>query len=93
MTAGQHRDVARWRALSLAEQFGEVVVDFLAGSNEYDSTGPSLQKYFDHFALAARRAHLAGSSEADSRARAEEVAHRSDARVIFPTACILPRQR
>jgi hypothetical protein len=24
------------------------------------STGPSLQKYFDQFALAARRAHLAG---------------------------------
>jgi len=37
----------------------EVVVDFLAGSNEYGSTGPSLQKYFDQFALAARRAQLA----------------------------------
>jgi hypothetical protein len=37
----------------------EVVVDFLAGSNEYGSTGPSLQKYLDHFAIAARRAHLA----------------------------------
>ncbi len=50
--AGQRfrlREIARAR---------EVVVDFLAGSNEYGSTGPSLQKYFDHFALAARRAHL-----------------------------------
>jgi hypothetical protein len=36
----------------------EVVVDFLAGSNEHGSTGPSLQKYFDHFARAARRAQL-----------------------------------
>jgi hypothetical protein len=32
--------------------------DFLAGANEYRSTASSLQKYFDHFALAARRAHL-----------------------------------
>ena len=114
MTEPQHRDVARWHGLSLAEQFGnvgseigrairwstknpvtaqaalyrgldlfdlmlddprhrgslarlreiararEVVVDFLAGSNEYGSTGPSLQKYFDQFAVAARRAHFAG---------------------------------
>jgi hypothetical protein len=40
------REVARAR---------EVVVDFLAGSNEYGSTGPSLQKYFDAYAVAARR--------------------------------------
>ena len=39
------REVARAR---------EVVVDFFAGSNQYRSTGPSLQKYFDAFALAAR---------------------------------------
>jgi hypothetical protein len=38
----------------------ERVVDFLAGSNEYGSTGLSLQRYFDHFALAARRAHFFG---------------------------------
>ncbi len=44
------REIARAR---------EVVVDFLAGTNEYGSTGPSLQKYFDQFALAARRAHMA----------------------------------
>ena len=52
----QHRgSVARLREIARAR---EVVVDFLAGANEYGSTGPSLQKYFDHFALAARRAHL-----------------------------------
>jgi len=31
-------------------------VDFFDGPNQYHSTGPSLQKYFDAFALAARRA-------------------------------------
>jgi hypothetical protein len=52
----QHRgSIARLREIARAR---EVVVDFLAGSNEYGSTGPSLQKYFDYFALAARRAHL-----------------------------------
>jgi len=33
----------------------EVVVDFFAGSNEYGSTSASLMKYFDQFALLARR--------------------------------------
>ncbi len=47
------REIARAR---------EVVVDFLAGANEYGSTAQSLQKYFDQFALAAHRAHRAGSS-------------------------------
>ena len=52
----RHRgSVARLREIARAR---EVVVDFLAGENEFGSTGPSLQKYFDHFALAARRAHL-----------------------------------
>ncbi len=61
----QHRrSVARLREIARAR---EVVVDFLAGSNEYGSTGPSLQKYFDYFAVTARRAHLA---KADERARA-----------------------
>jgi hypothetical protein len=41
------REVARAR---------EVVADFFAGPNEYGSTGPSLQKYFDAFAIAAKRA-------------------------------------
>jgi hypothetical protein len=40
------REIARAR---------EVVVDYLAGSNQYGSTAPSLLKYFDAFALAARR--------------------------------------
>jgi hypothetical protein len=40
------REVARAR---------EVVVDFFAGSNEYGSSAQSLQKYFDAYALAARR--------------------------------------
>jgi hypothetical protein len=54
----QHREsVARLREIARAR---EVVVDFIAGTNEYGSTGPSLQKYFDQFALAARRARRAG---------------------------------
>jgi len=54
----RHRQsVARLREIARAR---EVVVDFLAGSNEYGSTGASLQKYFDQFALAARRAHVTG---------------------------------
>jgi hypothetical protein len=44
---------ARLRELARAR---EVVADFFAGSNRYGSTGPSLQKYFDAFAVAARRA-------------------------------------
>ncbi len=31
----------------------EVMVDFLSGSNEYQSTDVSLQRYFDAFAVAA----------------------------------------
>jgi hypothetical protein len=38
----------------------EVVVDFFAGANEYGSTSASLLRYFDQFALAARRAGAAG---------------------------------
>lgn len=53
----QHRaSVARLREIARAR---EVVVDFFAGANEYGSTGPSLQKYFDQFARAARRAQRA----------------------------------
>lgn len=33
----------------------EVLVDFLAGSNQYGSTEVTLQKYFDAFAVAASR--------------------------------------
>ncbi len=46
------RSVARLREIARAR---EVMVDFLAGPNHYGSTGPSLQKYFDAYALAARR--------------------------------------
>ena len=54
----QHRrSVARLREIARAR---EVVVDVLAGANEYSSTGASLQKYFDDFALAARRARRTG---------------------------------
>lgn len=44
------RSVARLRELARAR---EVLVDFLAGSNEYQSTGDSIQRYFDAFAVAA----------------------------------------
>jgi hypothetical protein len=43
---GRLREIARAR---------EVVADFFGGSNQYGSTGPSLQKYFDAYAVAARR--------------------------------------
>ena len=46
LTPGRLREIARAR---------EVVADFFAGSNQYGCTGPSLQKYFDAFAVAARR--------------------------------------
>jgi hypothetical protein len=42
---------ARLRELARAR---EVVVDFFDGSNQYNSTASSLQKYFDAYALAAR---------------------------------------
>lgn len=40
------REIARLR---------EVVLDFFVGPNEYGTTAASLQKYFDAFAVAARR--------------------------------------
>lgn len=46
------RSPARLREIARAR---EVTADFLAGSNEYHSTAESLQKYFDAYALAARR--------------------------------------
>jgi hypothetical protein len=48
----QRQAPARLREIARAR---EVVADFLAGPNQYGSTGPSLQKYFDAFAMAARR--------------------------------------
>lgn len=44
--------VARLREIARAR---EVVVDFLAGSNEYGTTAVSLQRYFDAYAIAARQ--------------------------------------
>jgi hypothetical protein len=43
---------ARLREIARAR---EVVADCFAGANQYGSTGPSLQKYFDAYAAAARR--------------------------------------
>jgi len=43
---------ARLREIARAR---EVVVDFLDGTNEYGATAANLQKYFDAYALAARR--------------------------------------
>ena len=49
----RHRaNPARLREIARAR---ELVADFLAGPNQYGCTGPSLQKYFDAFAVAARR--------------------------------------
>lgn len=45
-TPARLREIARAR---------EVLVDFFAGTNQYQSTAPSLQRYFDAFAVAARR--------------------------------------
>lgn len=54
----QHRgSVARLREIARVR---EVMVDVLSGTNEYGSTALSLQRYFDHFAVLARRRHLAG---------------------------------
>jgi hypothetical protein len=44
--------VARLREIARAR---EVLLDFFVGENEYVSTGPSLQSYFDEFAMAAAR--------------------------------------
>lgn len=46
------QSVARLREIARAR---EVLVDFLAGSNEYGSTGTGLQRYFDAYAFAASR--------------------------------------
>lgn len=52
----RHRESpARLREIARAR---EVVADFLAGPNQYGSTGLSLQKYFDAYAVAARRSSV-----------------------------------
>ena len=47
-----HQSRPRLREIARAR---EVVADFFAGPNQYGSTAPSLQKYFDAYAVAARR--------------------------------------
>jgi hypothetical protein len=47
------RDRARLREIARAR---EVVADFFAGPNQYGSTAATLQKYFDAYAVMARRA-------------------------------------
>ena len=47
-----HTEPARLREIARAR---EVVADHLAGPNVFQSDGPSLQRYFDAFALAARQ--------------------------------------
>jgi hypothetical protein len=50
----RHRSsVARLREICRAR---EVLLDFLVGPNQYGSTAVTLQRYFDAFAVAARRA-------------------------------------
>ncbi len=49
----RHRgSVARLREIARAR---EVVVDFIVGPNQYHSTDASLQRYFDVYAIAARK--------------------------------------
>ncbi len=49
----RHRQsIARLREIARAR---EVVADFFVGPNAYGSTGPSLQRYFDAYAIAARK--------------------------------------
>lgn len=46
------RSPTRLREIARAR---EVVTDFFAGPNQYGSTAASLQRYFDAYAVAARR--------------------------------------
>jgi len=50
----RHRQsVARLREIARVR---EILVDFLVGPNQYGSTGPGLQRYFDAYAAAAASA-------------------------------------
>ena len=61
MTEFQHQDAARgrWQTLTLAEQFGNVGSEISRAIRWSTKNPETAQKYFDQFALAARRAHLA----------------------------------
>jgi hypothetical protein len=48
----QRTSLARLREIARAR---EVVADFFAGTNQYGSTASSIQKYFDAYAMAARK--------------------------------------
>jgi len=52
------RSVARLREIARTR---EALVDFLLGSNQYRSTGPALQRYFDAYAVAANRSRQCSS--------------------------------
>jgi hypothetical protein len=58
----------RWRGSKRREicRAREVVCDFVAGDNQYNSSAESLDRYFLPFAFAARkdRSHLGGSQDA-----------------------------
>lgn len=56
------RSVARLREIARSR---EVLVDFVAGSNQYGSTGAALQRYFDAYAVASRKAITAARSRHD----------------------------
>ena len=45
-------ETPRIREIRIAK---EIVYDFLFGQNQYNETGEKLMKYFDEFALAARK--------------------------------------
>ena len=45
------RSVCRLREIARTR---EVLLDFLVGPNQYHSTGPELQRYFDAYVLASR---------------------------------------
>ena len=55
LTLGDSRRRASRARLREIARAREVVVDYFFGSNQYRSSGASLLKYFDAFALLARR--------------------------------------
>lgn len=61
MTLADPRHLAAPPRLREIARAREVVADFFAGPNQYRSTAPSLQKYFDTFAAAARLERTAGA--------------------------------
>jgi hypothetical protein len=56
LTLDDRRHRASFTRLREIARAREVVADYLAGPNTYRSTAESLRKYFDAYAVAARRA-------------------------------------